>query len=185
MTQPLTLGETQLPSGFWRIDTAKSSVWFVARHLMVSKVWGQFRRFAGTIVIADEPTESSVEAAIEMSSLTTGDSTRDAHLMSRDVFDTDRYPLMRFASSRLERRRPGAYMLSGDLTIRDVTRPVHLDLEARTLDDDTSGERAGFTAKGEISRRDFGIVWNALIESGGAVVGDRVRIEIDVEAVRT
>ena len=185
MTQPLTLDDTRVPSGFWRIDPAASSVWFAARHLVVSKVWGQFRRFAGTLEIADDPERSSVRAAIEAASLSTGDPTRDLYVLSAEVLDVGRFPLLRFASTALEHRGGNSYVLHGDLTVKDVTRPVELEMRVRSVPESARGVRVAFSASTDISRRDFGIVWNSLIEAGGAVVGDRIHIELEIEAVRS
>ena len=184
MTQ---LQETQhqlLAPGVWEIDPSHSSVEFVARHLL-SKVRGRFSEFSGTLTIADRPTESSAEVTIDAGSITTGTEDRDTHLRSADFLDVERYPTLSFRSTAVRAGdEPGRYLVDGDLTIRDVTRPVTLDVEYLGWSDDPwGGKRAGFSATTEITRDDFGASWNVVVESGGLLVGKKVRIELEVEAV--
>jgi polyisoprenoid-binding protein YceI len=177
------MAQLELPTGTWQIDTAHSSVNFSVRHMMVAKVRGRFNSFSGTITVGDDQLASSVEASIDVDSLETRDDSRDAHLRSPDFFDAASFPTMTFRSTSV-RSAGDEYELVGDLTIKDVTRPVTLDLEVGGSGRDPWGNtRVGFSARGEINRKDFGLTWNAPLETGGVLVGDKVTIELDVEAV--
>ena len=176
--------DNDLVVGTWTIDASHSSVEFAVRHMMVSKVKGRFATFAGTITIDDDPLQSHVEATIDVASVDTHDKGRDDHLRSADFFDAATYPQMTFASTGVRPAR-GDYVLTGDLTIRGVTRPVELALELNGVNPDPwGGLRAGFTAETEINRKDFGLTWNAAIETGGVVVGDRIKIQLEIEAIK-
>jgi polyisoprenoid-binding protein YceI len=179
--------ETQsvLASGMWEIDPAHTNVEFVARHLL-SKVRGRFSKFGGNLTIAEDPAESGVEVSIDAGSIETGTPDRDAHLRSPDFLDVERFPSLSFRSTAVRPGdEPGHYLVDGDLTIRDVTRPVTLEAEYLGWSDDPwGGQRAGFSATTEIERADFGASWNLVVETGGLVVGRTVRIELEVEAVR-
>jgi polyisoprenoid-binding protein YceI len=171
-----------IPAGIWKIDPAHSAVTFTARHMMVAKVRGSFKDFSADIVIADDPLQSRVDATVQMASVDTGDSGRDEHLRTNDFFDIEHHPTMTFRSTRLE-GSGDEYKLHGDLTIRGVTKPVTFGLEVGGVGKDPWGNtKAGFTATGTINRKDFGVEWNAPLETGGVLVGDKVTIEIDVEA---
>ena len=175
----------QLPApGTWNIDTAHSSVEFVARHLMVAKVRGRFTDFSGSFEVADPPERSSTRVAISASSIDTGEAGRDEHLRSPDFLDVSQFPTLEFASTGIT--GDGAeWRLAGDLTIRGVTRPVVLDVEFGGLvTDPWGGERAVFSASTEIDREGWGLTWNQALETGGVLVGKKVRIELEVEAVR-
>ena len=169
-------------AGTWTIDPAHTSVGFVVRHLM-SRVRGTFTDVSGQIVTSADPSGSTVSAVIAVPSVSTGNQMRDDHLRSADFFDTERYPAMRFASTAL-RPLDGCWMLSGELMIRDVTRPV--DFEVGFLGSDPTGlqgePRIGFSARGTISRRDFGITFGLAADGTKIVVGDKVDIVLDVEA---
>ena len=170
----------------WDIDLAHSNLGFTVRHLVISKVRGRFARWAGTLTLDQaHPERSQVEARIEAASIDTHEPQRDAHLRSADFLDTDRYPEITFRSTRIEKAGENRYQVTGDLTIAGVTRPVRLEVEAlgRTKDP-WGGERAGFSARTTIDRRDFGLVWNQALETGGVVVGEKVEIDIEVEAVK-
>jgi len=179
--------ETQsaLAPGVWEIDPAHSSVEFVARHLL-SKVRGRFSDFSGNLTIADDPAQSSVEVTIDATSIETGSPDRDAHLRDPDFLDVERFGSLSYRSTEVRPgEQPGHYLVDGDLTIRDVTRPVTLEVEYLGWSDDPwGGQRAGFSATTEIERTDFGASWNLVVETGGLVVGKTVRIELEVEAVR-
>ena len=153
--------------------------------MMIAKVRGRFREFEGRIRIGERPEDSRVEVVIEAASIDTRDRTRDEHLRSADFLDVERYPEVRFASTSV---RPGdkeRWQVTGDLTVRDVTRPVALDVEYNGAMVDPWGNlRAGFLATTEIDRENFDITWNQALEAGGFLVGKGVRIEIDVEAIR-
>lgn len=169
--------------GSWTLDAAHTEIGFSARHMMVSKVRGRFEKFSGTITTAADPLASHVEAEVDLSSITTGNDQRDTHLRSSDFFDVENSPKMAFRSTGL-RRKGEQYLLDGDLTIRGVTKPVSLNLEIGGFGPDAyGGTRAGFTATGSINRRDFGVNWNAVIEGGGVVVGDKIEINIEAEAI--
>lgn len=178
--------ERTLPtSGTWTLDPAHTEVSFVARHLMVTKVRGRFTAFEGAITVTDEPEDSGVDVTIDTSSIVTGADDRDAHLRSADFLDVEQFPHMRFVSTGVERAENG-WKLTGDLTIKDVTRPVTLDM---TFDgeaaDPWGGTRAAFTASTEIEREAWGLTWNVALENGGWLVSKSVKIEIDAQAVRS
>lgn len=170
----------------WDIDVAHSSLGFSVRHLVIAKVHGRFARWTGSLVLDDaRPEDSRVEVHIESASLDTHEPQRDAHLRSADFFDSDHNPELVFRSTRIERAGDDRYTLSGDLTIAGVTRPARLEVEALgRAKDPWGGDRIGFSAKTTIDRRDFGLVWNQALEAGGVVVGEKVEITIEVEAVR-
>jgi polyisoprenoid-binding protein YceI len=172
-------------TGTWAIDPAHSSLDFVAKHLMVTKVRGSFGDFSGTITIGDTPEESSAQAVVKTASLTTGDEKRDGHLHSPDFLDVERYPEMTFTTTQIESRGDGTATVTGDLTIKDITRPVTLNARFEGLAQDPwGGERAAFSAVAEIDREDWGMTWNQALETGGVLVSKRVKLEIDVQAVR-
>jgi len=173
-----------LTPGTWTVDPAHSRVGFVARHLMISKVRGNFGRFSGTVEIDPDPTRSSLHAEVDTASVGTGDESRDAHLRSADFFDVEAYPTMSLRSTAV-RADGDRLTLAGELTIKDVTAPVELALEFDGVETDPwGGTRAGFSAVAEVNRRDFGLEWNVALDSGGMLVGEKVRIELDVELVR-
>lgn len=170
--------------GTWNIDPSHSSVNFVVRHLMVSKVRGSFGAFTGTVTIDDNRLASSVTASVEMASVTTGDDGRDAHLRNSDFFDVENYPTMTFTSTQV-RPDGGDYVLVGDLTIKGVTKQVEFELEFDGVSPDPwGGTRAGFSAEGEIDRRDFGLEWNMALDTGALMVGEKVKIALDIQAVK-
>ena len=173
----------EIPAGTWTIDPSHSEVGFTVRHLMVSKVRGLFETFEGSITIAEDPLQSSVTAEVDLSSINTRDAQRDAHLKSGDFFDVETHPKMTFASTSVVPDGDG-YQVAGTLTIKDVSKPVSLDLEFNGVGADPwGGTRAGFTASGEISRKDFGIDFQIPLEGGGVVIGDKISIVLEVEAV--
>ncbi len=169
----------------WNADVAHSSINFSVRHMVVSKVRGRFTKWSATLATDDaDLTASTVRVDIEAASLDTGLDDRDAHLRSPDFFDVERFPRLVFVSRRAERLDAGRYRLTGDLTIRDVTREVVLDVtHAGEAKDPWGGRRAGFTASTSIDRKDFGLKWNQILETGGLLVGERIDVEIELEAV--
>lgn len=181
-----TLAASTIPgytAGTWTIDPVHSEVGFTVRHMMVSKVRGKFTSFSGVIVTGADPLDSSVTAEIDLSSVTTGNDQRDAHIRSADFFEVERYPAMTFRSSGVREQGDG-YILDGKLTLKGVTKDVPLALELNGFGPDAyGGIRAGFSATAEISRSDFGVNWNAAIEGGGVVVSDKVTIQLEIEAV--
>jgi polyisoprenoid-binding protein YceI len=170
-------------SGTWQIDPTHTEVSFSVRHMMVSKVRGYFTDFSGTIVIADEPADSSVTATIAMNSIDTRNEQRDNHIRSADFFDVVNHPTWTFASTGVH-ADDGDLFLDGELTIKGVTRPVTLSLEVEGFGPDAfGGTRAGFSATTTINRNDFGVDIAMPLDGGGVVVGDKVTITLEIEAV--
>jgi len=171
-------------AGNWNIDRSHTSVEFVARHLMIAKVRGRFTDVAGTIEIGDAPEQSSAHVTIQAASISTGDEARDAHLRSPDFLDVERFPTLEFHSITVK-NEGSQWLLAGDLTIRDVTRPVVLEVEFDGAAADPWGNsKIAFSATTQVNREDFGLTWNAPLEAGGVVVGPKVRIDLNVEAVK-
>src|SRR5215216_283671 len=173
---------TQTAISTWSIDGAHSIAEFAVKHMMISTVKGRFRDLSGTIEIDEaRPENSSVEAAIQTASIDTGVEQRDAHLRSGDFFDADAFPTIAFRSTRVERTAGDEWNVYGDLTLHGVTRTVVLDLEFEGETIDAWGKRrAAFTATTSINRRDFGLNWNGVIEAGGVVVQDKVKITLHI-----
>ena len=170
-------------AGTWTIDPVHSEVGFSARHMMVSKVRGKFNAFSGDIVTGESPVDSSVTATIDLSSVDTGNPDRDNHIRSADFFDVDAHKTMTYRSTGVRVDRDG-YVLDGELTLKGVTKPISLRLELGGFGPDPYGRtRAGFTATGELKRSDFGVDFNAVLETGGVVVSDKVAIQLEIEAV--
>jgi len=170
--------------GTWALDATHTDVSFSARHLMVTKVRGHFPLVSGEVTIAENPLESSVVATIDVANVASGDTGRDEHLRSEDFFHAERHPTATFRSTAVEAAGDGSYRLTGDLTIKGVTRPVTLDLEyLGTISSPWGDQRAGFSATTEVSRKDWGLEWNVALEAGGVVVGDKVRLTIEAEAI--
>jgi polyisoprenoid-binding protein YceI len=169
----------------WKLDPTHTLVEFSAKHLMITTVKGRITDVEGSIFTDEkDPKNSSVVATLKAASIDTRTGQRDDHLRSADFLDVEKYPEIRFRSTRIEGGRE-SFKLTGDLTIRDVTREVTLDVqfEGRTKDP-WGGERVGFSASGKIDRRDFGLTWNMLLEGGGLTVGNDIKINIEVEAVK-
>lgn len=173
-----------LTPGTWNIDPGHSSVNFMVRHLMVSKVRGKFGAFNGTVTIDDNRLASAVTASVDMVSVSTGDDSRDTHLRNNDFFDIETFPTMTFTSTSV-RSEGKNYVLVGDLTIKGVTKQVDFALEFDGVSPDPwGGTRAGFSAEGEIDRRSFGLEWNMALDTGGLLVGEKVKITLDIQAVK-
>jgi polyisoprenoid-binding protein YceI len=185
LTAPVT--ETGIPgyeAATWNIDPAHSEVGFSVRHMMVSKVRGRFTTFSGQLVTAADPTQSSVTAEIDLASINTGQEQRDAHIKSADFFEVETYPTMTYKSTGV-RVEDGEYVLDGDLTLKGVTKSVPLHLELNGFGPDPyGGTRAGFTATGELNRGDFNVSFNAPMANGGVVVGDKISLHLEIEAVK-
>ena len=182
-TSPVT---TQIPGyvvGTWDIDASHSTVGFSVRHMMVSKVRGYFRSFSGELVTAADPAQSTVTATIDMDSIDTRQEQRDAHIRSADFFDVGNHTEMTFRSIAV--RPTGAdWAVDGELTIKGNTRPVTLALELNGFGPDAyGGTRAGFSAKTVINRREFGVDIDMPMDGGGVVVGDKINVELEIEAV--
>ena len=173
----------EITSGTWTIDASHSEVGFTVRHLMVSKVRGNFETFEGAIEIADDPLNSKVHVEVDLNSINTRDEQRDGHLRSADFFEVEKFPKMTFTSSSVE-AKGSDYVVTGDLTIKGVTKVVTLDLEFNGVHPDPwGGTRSGFSAETEISRSDFGIDFSIPMDGGGVVVGDKIKVVLEVEAV--
>jgi len=171
--------------GVYTLDESHSSVSFSARHLMVSKVRGRIPVSGGSLVIAEQPAQSSVEATIDVARVESGDPKRDEHLRSGDFFDTQHYPTATFRSTRVEDHGEGEFTLHGELTVHGVTRPVTLEGEyLGTQASPWNDTRIGFSAETEVNRKDWGLEWNLALEAGGVVVGDKVKLTIDAEFVK-
>jgi len=169
----------------WTLDAAHSGVNFSVRHLVVAKVRGRFASFSANVHFDENDlTRSSVEVSIDAASIDTGVADRDKHLRSADFFDVERFPKLHFESTRVEQAGAG-YKVHGNLTVRDVTRPVVLDLEyGGRAKDPWGNEKAAFAATTSLNRSDFGLKWNQALEAGGVLVGERVDIELEVELVK-
>ncbi|CAB4883018.1 unannotated protein [freshwater metagenome] len=179
---------TAIPSvltpGVWAVDPSHSSVSFAVRHLMVSKVRGRFGAFTGTLTVGENVADARLEASVEMASITTGDQGRDAHLTGAEFFDVEQFPSMTFNSTALTVAGDG-YALAGDLTIKGVVRPVTFALEFEGVSTDPWGNtKAGFSAEAEINRKEWGLEWNVALETGGVLIGEKVKIQLDIEAAR-
>jgi polyisoprenoid-binding protein YceI len=184
------MSTTTLPStltGSYTIDPTHSRVGFVARHAMVTKVRGSFNEFAGTGYFdADNPAASRIELTIQAASIDTRNATRDAHLRSNDFFDMENHPEIRFVSTAVEQVNADDYRVTGDLTIRGVTKPVTVDLEyTGTAVDPYGNQRVGVEGKTTVDRRDWGINWNAALDAGGVLLGEKVVLEFELSAIRT
>jgi polyisoprenoid-binding protein YceI len=175
----------QIPvPGTYTLDPNHKRVGFVAKHLMVSKVRGQFADATATIVVAEDPLQSSVTATIQAASIGTGQEQRDGHLKSPDFFDVENFPTLEYRSTGVKSLNGTEFVLSGELTIRDVTVPVDLEVELEGVGRSPYGQDVfGFSATAEIDREAFGITWNVALETGGFMVGKKVKIEIEGEAI--
>lgn len=183
------MGSTKAPvrpaAGTWRIDGAHTTVAFIARHLMVTKVRGRFNAFDGVVTVGERVEDSRADVTIDAASIDTGVDFRDNHLRSADFLDVEQYPHLRFVSTAVRQTGEETLEIDGELTIRDVTRPVTLDATFDGVSTNYDGsERAGFTATTDIDREDWGITWNQALESGGVLVSKKVKIELDVQLIR-
>lgn len=183
MSAPITSAPA---SAAWHVDPSHVEAGFAVRHLMISTVKGRFSGISGRVTVTgDDFATASVEATIDVNTIDTREPKRDEHLRSADFFDVARFPTMTFRSRRVDRSTKNHYRLIGDLTIRDVTREVVFDVMGEGLVRDPWGsERAGFSATAVLNRKDFGLTWNVALETGGVLVGDDVKLSIDVELVR-
>lgn len=165
--------------GTYDVDLSHSTIQAVAKHLMVSKVRGSFSRFSGTVTVAEDPADSAVQITIEADSIDTRDEKRDGHLRSPDFLDVETYPSLTFTSTRVQ----GSWTVVGDLTIRDTTKEVALDVEYLGTFKNPFGQTiAAFSATTTINREEFGMTWNAPLEAGGVLVGKDLKIEIEIQA---
>ena len=173
-------------TGDYQLDVAHTRLGFVARHAMVTKVRGSFKEFEGHAHLdAADPSKSSAEVTIQVASVDTGQEQRDAHLRNSDFFDAENYPTMTFKSTSAEKVDDNTYRLTGDLTVKDTTKPITIDFEfTGTAKDPYGNLRAGFEGQATINRKDWGLNWNAALETGGFLVSDKVVLEFDVSAVK-
>lgn len=180
-----TLDSVELPvEGVWKVDPGHAEVGFWGRHFMLTKVRGRFTGVDATVVIAADPADSTVEATIDMTSVDSGDHTRDDHLRSGDLFDVDHWPNAFFRSTAVTLSGTQG-TVTGDLTIRDVTRPVILDVRfVGAVLDPWGNDRAAFSATGTIDREDWGLTWNVALEAGGFLVSKEIQLELHVELIR-
>ena len=175
-----------MSQAIYQIDSAHTSAQFSVRHMMIANVRGEFTKVNGTIAFdAADPANSRIEVSVEVASINTREAQRDAHLRSADFFDVENYPLLTFRGKKAVAHDDGA-KVTGDITIRGITREITLDVEgpAPEAKDPWGNLRIGGTATAKLNRKDFGLTWNAALEAGGVLVGDEVKITIDVEAVR-
>ncbi len=183
MTSTVTAPQQLLAQGTWNIDPAHSSLQFSVRHLMISKVKGSFTKFEGTVTVPENPYEAVADVTFDPASIETGDATRDGHLRSADFFEVEKYPQARFTSTAVREEGDG-YVVEGNLDLHGVTRPVSLDVEFHGVGTDPwGGTRSGFSATTEINRKDFGINIEMPMETGGVVVGDKIKIDLEVELI--
>lgn len=182
----MTQTVTSIPgyiAGTWTIDAVHSDVSFTVRHMMVSKVRGRFGSFSGSIVTADNPLQSSVTAEIDMASIDTNNGQRDDHIRSADFFEVEKFPTMTYRSTSVEADGDD-FVVQGELTLKGVTKNVPLKLELNGFTTDPyGGQRAGFSASTEISRSAFGVDIQMPMDGGGVVVGDKIQIHLEIEAV--
>ena len=191
MTESVAIGPREFqglqipPAGTYLLDASHKRVGFVARHLMVSKVRGNFETAEATIVVGEDPLQSSVTASIQTASINTNAADRDNHLRSGDFFESEKYPTIEFRSTGLKSWDNGEFVLNGELTIKDITKPVELKVEFEGAGKSPYGfDVFGFSATTEIDREDWGLTWNMALESGGVMVSKKIKIEIEGEAIR-
>jgi len=172
----------------WKLDPAHSSAEFKVKHMMISNVKGTFIGLSGTLMENPaDPTRSTVEASIDIATLNTGDAQRDGHLKSADFFDAEKYPTISFKSTQVERKADAEYRVTGDLTLHGTTRPVTFAVEGPTAPgkDPWGNTRIGLSATTKINRKDFGLNWNAALETGGILVGEDVQITLEVQFIKS
>jgi polyisoprenoid-binding protein YceI len=182
--QPI-MATTDTLTGTWVLDTTHTRLGFSAKHAMVTTVRGQFNDFAGSLTLdGDDPSKSSAEVTIQAASFSSGVEGRDTHVRSADFLDVENYPTLTFRSTSV-RSDGDDFVLVGDLTVRGTTRPVEIEVEIEGQDKDPFGnERVGFSGETTISRKDFGLTWNVALDSGGLLVSDKVKITLDVSAIK-
>jgi len=170
----------------WKLDPAHSHAEFKVKHMMISNVKGSFNGLTGTLVENADTTLSTVEASIPISTVSTGDAQRDGHLKSGDFFEADKYPEMTFKSTRVQKRDEGEYAVTGDLTLHGVTKPVTFAVEGPSAPgkDPWGNTRIGVSATTKINRKDFGLGWNAALETGGVLVGEDVQITLEIQFIK-
>ncbi|TAN22581.1 MAG: YceI family protein [Actinomycetota bacterium] len=184
MAAPTKASELSIEPGVWNIDHAHSAIEFTARHLVVTKVRGSFSSFTASIDVAEDITQSKISAEIDVASVSTGENDRDAHLKSADFFDVEKFPKITFVSTSIA-PKGDHYALTGDLTIHGTTRSITLDLEFNGVTKDPWGNiKSGYTATGELSRKDFGMEWNAPLEGTGVLVSDKIQLSLEIQLAK-
>ncbi|GGS59895.1 YceI family protein [Streptomyces griseoviridis] len=173
-------------TGDYTLDPAHTTIGFVARHAMVTNVKGQFREFSGSLHLdGSDPAKSTATLDVTMDSIDTGNADRDGHLKSADFFKTDEFPTMTFRSTSAESLGGDDYRITGDLTVLGTTRPLSIDLEFNGAAKDPFGnDRVGFEGKAEIKRSEWGLTWNAALETGGVLVSDKIKLVFDISAIK-
>lgn len=180
-----TVNGREVPAqGTWIVDPNHTTVTFEVRHMMISKARGTFGSTNGTIIVADDPLQSNVEVTIDIESVESGARDRDEYLLSHDFLDAENYPEMTFRSTSVETSGDG-YRMMGELTIKDITRPIVMEFDfTGGLTDATGNARTGFRASLQTDREDWGLSWNMALEAGGVLVGKKIKVVIDAQAVR-
>ncbi|WP_328323969.1 MULTISPECIES: YceI family protein [unclassified Streptomyces] len=173
-------------TGTYVLDPAHTRIGFVARHAMITKVRGSFADFEGTLKLdGSDPTKSGALVTIKSESIDTGNEQRDGHLRTNDFLDAPNYPRITFTSTQIKQLDGSHFRLTGDLTIKDTTKPISIDFELTgTAQDPFGNQRVGFEGEVAVSRKDYGLTWNAALEGGGVLVGDKVVLEFDVSAIK-
>ncbi|MDN5551319.1 MAG: YceI family protein [Brevibacterium sp.] len=173
-------------TGTWVIDPAHTRLGFSSRHAMVARIRGAFNTVEGKVVVdAEDLSKTEVTITIDVDSVDTRTPDRDAHLRSADFFDVENYPTITFKSTGVDEVEEGSYIVNGDLTIRDITRPVSVPLELLGIDHDQTGAlRAGFEGKRRIDRKDWGVTWNTTLDSGGLLVSDKITLEFELSLIK-
>lgn len=173
-------------TGTWVIDPAHTRLGFSSRHAMVARIRGAFNTVEGKVVVdAEDLSNTEVTITIDVDSVDTRNPDRDVHLRSADFFDVEDYPTITFKSTVVDEVEEGSYIVNGDLTIRDITRPVSVPLELLGIDRDQSGAlRAGFEGKRRIDRKDWGVTWNTTLDSGGLLVSDKITLEFELSLIK-
>jgi polyisoprenoid-binding protein YceI len=174
----------RVPAGTWEVDPSHSSAAFEVKHMMIATVRGHFREFGGTLEAAeDDPSNSHASGWANVASIDTGNADRDAHLRSPDFFDAERYPRVTYESTRVEWVEGGTYRVTGNLTIKDVTREVTFEATIQGVGEDPWGkERVGVAVRGTINRTEFGLTWQQKLAAGGLLVGEDVKVLLDISA---
>jgi polyisoprenoid-binding protein YceI len=179
------MSSLEITPGTYVIDPSHSEVGFVARHAMVAKVRGYFRTVEGQIVVADEFANSSATATMKVDSVDTGNGDRDGHLKSADFFDAESFPEITFTSTGIRDINAEEFVLDGNLTIKGITKPVSLEAEYNGAATDPFGnERIGFSAETDVDREDWGLTWNAALETGGVLVSKKIKLTLDISAIK-
>ena len=179
-------GSSTLPlAGSWAVDPVHSAVEFAVTHLMISKVRGRFSDITGTVVSDGTPEGSRIDVQVGAASIDTHDSGRDKHLRSADFFDVEKYPHLTFVSTKIASKSGDEFHVAGDLTIHGVTKAIEFDVTSEgTGGDPWGGTRAGFSSSFTVDRRDFGLVWNQALETGGVMVSNSIKVTLDIQLTR-